>query len=108
MATPKKLVIDCSLSRPPDKREQYVDLTPAEIAQQAKDAADAVTQAWRMLRSERNARLSASDWTQLPDANLSPADKARWDQYRTLLRDLPAQTQDPQNPQWPGAPGAPG
>lgn len=44
------------------------------------------------IRQWRNAQLSASDWTQLPD---STADKAAWAAYRQELRDLPAQNDDP-------------
>ena len=101
----QKLVIDCSLSRPPDEREQYVDLTPEEEAQREKDAAGADTLAWQMLRTQRNARLAASDWTQLPGAPLDAETKARWDRYREQLRDLPGVTTNPHEPQWPGAPG---
>lgn len=36
-------------------------------------------------RDARTTRLSASDWTQLPDAT---ADKAAWATYRQALRDL--------------------
>jgi len=53
------------------------------------------------LRSERNAKLTASDWTQVEDA---PVDKAAWAAYRQALRDLPAKTPDPANPVWPQEP----
>ena len=101
----QKLVIDCSLSKPPDEREQYVDLTPEEEEQRKKDAKNAVAQAWMMLRAERNARLAASDWTQVPDAPLDAETKARWDRYRQELRDLPGHTKNPMEPNWPGPPG---
>jgi hypothetical protein len=53
------------------------------------------------LRTERNALLASSDWTQ---GNDSPLDnKADWAEYRQLLRDLPAST-DPADPTWPEAP----
>lgn len=45
-----------------------------------------------LIRQWRNAQLSASDWTQLPD---STVDKAAWAAYRQELRDLPAQNDDP-------------
>jgi hypothetical protein len=53
---------------------------------------------WRELRSERNARLAASDWTQAADAT---GDTAAWATYRQALRDLPDNTTDPENPVWP-------
>ena len=43
------------------------------------------------LRSMRDDRLSACDWTVLPDSPLSSAKKAEWKTYRQSLRDLPAQ-----------------
>lgn len=53
------------------------------------------------LRAERDAKLAASDWTQVADA---PVDKAAWATYRQALRDLPANTADPANPVWPQEP----
>ena len=56
---------------------------------------------WRRLRSERNKRLAACDWTQVPDA---PVDHAAWATYRQELRELPEHTVDPRNPVWPTPP----
>jgi hypothetical protein len=53
------------------------------------------------LRAERNARLSASDWTQVADA---PVDAAAWAAYRQALRDMPENTADPLAPVWPAQP----
>ena len=36
-----------------------------------------------------NYKLTASDWTQLPDAPLSDSKKAEWATYRQALRDIP-------------------
>jgi len=56
----------------------------------------------RTLRRERNAKLAASDWTQLADAALTDGRKAAWAAYRQELRDLPANwTKDTP---WPQAP----
>lgn len=57
-------------------------------------------QQWADVRRERNARLAACDWTQLPDA---PVDKAVWATYRQALRDIPTQI-DPFNISWPEEP----
>jgi hypothetical protein len=54
------------------------------------------------LRMERDARLSASDWTQASDVTLD--NKAAWATYRQALRDLPANTADPETPSWPEKP----
>ena len=45
---------------------------------------------WNAVRSERNALLSASDWTQLPDTALSDLKKTEWATYRQALRDVPS------------------
>ena len=57
---------------------------------------------WAIVRTQRNAKLAASDWTQLPDA---PVDAAEWAEYRQALRDVTDQT-DPFDIAWPTAPGA--
>lgn len=61
---------------------------------------------WVNVRVKRNAALTASDWTQLPDANLSADERRAWAQYRTYLRDLPMQGLDPRKLDWPKKPGA--
>lgn len=41
------------------------------------------------LRSRRDDLLFTCDWTQLPDAPLTDAQKAEWRVYRQALRDVP-------------------
>lgn len=41
-----------------------------------------------MVRAERNARLSACDWTQLADVPLTSSDVTKWRIYRQELRDM--------------------
>lgn len=53
------------------------------------------------LRAERDARLAACDWTQLPD---SPCDRAAWAIYRQELRDLPSVYSGDGPIQWPSCP----
>lgn len=43
------------------------------------------------LRIYRDLRLKRSDWTQMPDAPLTPEKKYEWAEYRQQLRDLPSQ-----------------
>lgn len=57
--------------------------------------------AWDALRTERNRRLAACDWTQVADA---PVDQAAWAAYRQALREMPGNTVDPNNPVWPTPP----
>lgn len=64
------------------------------------DVLPSIEQAWALVRAERNAKLAACDWTQLPDA---PVDHAAWATYRQALRDVTNQS-DPFNIQWPVAP----
>ena len=61
-------------------------------------------QLWELLRRQRNGLLFASDYTQLNDAGLTDSKKAEWVTYRQALRDLPANTSDPENPTWPTQP----
>ena len=66
---------------------------------------DTVTAAaWTALRTERNARLAASDYTQLQDAHLSAEKKSAWADYRQALRDLPENATDPTQVTWPVSP----
>ena len=85
----------------PDGTSETRPLTQAEIEQAERDAAEAVNRAWANLRAERNAILSACDWTVLGD---SPTSTAAWKVYRQALRDLPANTTDPFNVVWPTPP----
>jgi hypothetical protein len=59
---------------------------------QAEVDADKLAQKTEQMRLERYRLLSASDWTQVPDA---PTDKAAWAAYRQALRDIT------QHPEWP-------
>jgi hypothetical protein len=53
------------------------------------------------VRTQRNAKLSASDWTQVAD---SPVDQAAWATYRQALRDVTSQAGFPWTIEWPVAP----
>ena len=50
---------------------------------------------WRNIKSQRNLFLVQSDWTQLPDVELTPELVAEMKTYRQQLRDL---TKDFTNP----------
>lgn len=56
---------------------------------------------WPLVRAERDRRLLACDWTQLPDVPLTT--KEPWATYRQALRDITEQP-DPFNITWPAAP----
>jgi hypothetical protein len=85
----------------------YINIKGFHIS---RDATGAIVVAWTNsymyddIRRERNARLAACDWTQFPDVSLSPEKKEAWNTYRQALRDLPANTPDPENVTWPVPP----
>jgi hypothetical protein len=85
----------------PDGTSTTRPMTDDEIAQQTADEQLFTGNLWSNLRAERNARLSACDWTVLGD---SPTPTAAWKAYRQALRDLPANTTDPTAPDWPTPP----
>ena len=51
---------------------------------------DKIKFAENLLRSDRNVLLNNSDWTQMPDCQLSNDKKIEWQTYRQALRDLPS------------------
>jgi hypothetical protein len=55
----------------------------------------------KLVREDRNQRLTSSDWTQLADA---PVDQTAWATYRQALRDVPSQTGFPWDITWPVEP----
>ena len=65
--------------------------------------ADALAKSWANLRSERDALLASSDWTQASDSPLTDEVKATWATYRQELRDFP-ESADPADPTWPTPP----
>lgn len=46
------------------------------------------SEALAMVRTERNARLAQSDWTQLADVPLASSEVTQWRIYRQELRDM--------------------
>lgn len=56
------------------------------------------------VRQERNVRLTASDWTQLPDTGLDAQVRINWAKYRAELRSVPSQTGFPWSVTWPQQP----
>lgn len=66
----------------------------------AEELADRVSSQWTVVRRDRNSKLTACDWTQLPDA---PVSSSAWAAYRQALRDITDQS-DPFNITWPVEP----
>jgi hypothetical protein len=59
----------------------------------------------QVLRQKRDALLAETDkYVAMDFPHHSPEDKQAWLDYRQALRDLPANTTDPENPVWPTPP----
>jgi len=97
-----KVIVDCEVGT-----ATTVALTPDEVAEHEAGQTAAVDQQWAQLRTDRDARLAACDWTQITDTELTAADVEAWAAYRQALRDLPEHTTDPANPDWPEPPATP-
>lgn len=61
-------------------------------------------QPWKELREERNKRLTQCDWVTLRSVATDTPIPEEWKAYMQALRDLPANTTDPENPIWPTPP----
>ena len=99
-------IVGVSIGTPEDKTTWTVH--PPELQTDAQPIIDAFDIAanetvweWADLRTARNFRLTACDWTQLGDAQLTGAKVTEWQIYRQVLRDLPSTTLDPAQPDWP-------
>lgn len=105
-------------SRPPQclKYEKPREITPVrdqrgiwmqtwEIAQMnASERAEVDTKQSTFVRNRRNMGLYETDWTQIPDNNLSDSKKAEWTAYRQSLRDITSQSGFPWDVTWPTKP----
>ena len=64
-----------------------------------------LTKSFKKLREQRNTRIAQTDYLATIDyPHPTPEIKQAWLDYRQALRDLPANTTDPENPTWPEAP----
>jgi len=72
-------------------------------AQEAEYAAGANDRAAAEVRTERDTKLTESDWTQVVDA---PVDQEAWATYRQALRDIPTNANFPNltETDWPTKP----
>ena len=92
-------------------KEKIVNIQTGEISyQEESDEQKAMYAEWaelrkvqvmEALRRERNAELVETDWMLLSD---TPTITDEWKAYRQALRDLPANTSDPENPTFPTKP----
>ena len=84
---------------------EYIELTESELADRAADVEAADLDMGRV-RSQRNSMLSASDWTQIGDARLGVHTAEQWQEYRTLLADIPQTYSRVSEVVWPEDPPA--
>lgn len=64
-----------------------------------------VADPWVEIRGIRDAKLSSSDFTQLPDAPLTAQQVTDWATYRQTLRDIPSTyAGNPEGVVWPSEP----
>ena len=83
----------------------YYDLTAEEEAEL--DAmADTADLDMNHVRGQRNGLLSGSDWTQIGDARLGVHTAEQWQEYRTLLADIPQTYSRVSEVVWPEDPPA--
>lgn len=80
--------------------EKFTD--EEKVAYIAKRDADRLEAQKAAVRAERNAKLTATDWTQGKD--IPDAVSAVWATYRQALRDVPAQAGFPWSVEWPAKP----
>ena len=59
-----------------------------------------LTSPWTRLRAKRDRLIAETDWWANSDRTMTAEQTA----YRQALRDLPANTTDPENPAWPTKP----
>jgi DNA-binding ferritin-like protein (Dps family) len=50
---------------------------------------DSVKECWKLVREKRNKMLQFTDWTQLPDTDLSTDERKEYRNYRSYLRVIP-------------------
>tara|TARA_R100000900_G_scaffold18716_1_gene15531 strand:- start:96 stop:389 length:294 start_codon:yes stop_codon:yes gene_type:complete len=86
-----------------ENSEEYLEERAAEAARNAPIIA-ALQE--NEIREQRNALLTASDWTQANDSPLTTEVKTSWATYRTALRNLPDHSNWPnlEDDDWPTKP----
>lgn len=80
------------------------DVQPGETVADVIPASLLTTLQGAELRRQRDAMLSACDWTQGADSPMDATKKAAWASYRTALRNLPQQAGFPDSIIWPMTP----
>lgn len=88
---PFQMAIDAALAKKEENElKQQIVITSAMLSDQA--------------YSKRSSLLYQSDWTQLPDNQLTQTEVNLWREYRQQLRDITLQSGFPKEITWPVAP----
>jgi hypothetical protein len=82
---------------------EYIELTAEEI-QELEDMKAAADLDFSRTRTQRDAMLRDTDWTQIADAALGGHTAEEWATYRQELRDLPAGFSKVSEVVWPTPP----
>jgi hypothetical protein len=82
--------------------EHWVDMPGVLDAEQAQAAT--FERLADEARAERTTRLASCDWTMLPDAPITDAQRTAWTAYREALRDVTNQPGFPAVIDWPAQP----
>ena len=82
-------------------QQEFVELSAEELAEiEHFNTNVAPVLALEALRNRRNQLLAETDWWANSDVTMTDEQRV----YRQALRDLPANTTDPENPVWPTKP----
>lgn len=73
------------------------------VAMNEDEVSNRINEEWVRVRFQRNEKLTACDWTQLPDVNITVSCLTAFQAYRQDLRNITLQS-DPFNIIWPEAP----
>ncbi|HEJ2458035.1 TPA: phage tail assembly chaperone [Vibrio cholerae] len=84
-----------------DTDSESFESLPISEQDKAKIVSDAK---WEVIREKRQPFIDKTDWTQMPDAQLSPEKKAEFAAYRQALRDIPQNYSNPDDVVWPTKP----
>lgn len=88
----------------PISGDRFVSIVDGQPVVDPNKQATLTAEKWKEVRADRNARVSAADWTQIEDAPFNTTKKQAWRAYRQALRDLPQTQTDPFNIVWPTPP----
>jgi hypothetical protein len=88
----------------PDKTSLEPMTVQEQVDSGQMDKETGVTLLALQVRTERDALLAGSDWTQIPDAKITADKKTAWATYREALRNVPQQGGFPWSVTWPTNP----